>query len=79
MTRESVKPTLWFQGSFPIISVIVYYCVNERLVVVRVGLRTDECAIQTYINLFEQQVNEIVTYGHQRVIGYVTVIVQFEL
>ena len=47
--------------------------------VIIIRLRTDERTVQTYVNLLEQQVNEIVTYGDQRVISYVTEIVQFKL
>ena len=75
---QDIVPTLRFSHSFSIISVVVKQCFQVCFLMISVGLRTDQGAIESHTDLFEQSVGEIVCGPEPPCFNYVVTIRQFE-
>ena len=57
---QGIEPTLRSQHCFSIVPVAIHQGLQIGLVIVRVRLRTDQGAIQSQVNLFDDGVSQIV-------------------
>ena len=57
---QCIEPALRSQHRFPFLPHIIHQGLQKRFVMVRVRLRTDQGAIQSQVNLFDDGVGQIV-------------------
>ena len=75
---QRIEPPLMSQAGLPFLSGVIQQGLQERFVMVRVRLRTDQGAIQSQINLFDDGVGQIVARPELISQGYVVPIAFFQ-
>ena len=59
---DAIEPPLRLQYRLSVLSVVIQYCFQVSFVMIHVSLRADECSVQSYIDLFEERLCQIVDW-----------------